>query len=242
MLSQTIAEIVTNDYRTATIFKKHGIDFCCGGQVSLQEVCSKKNIGTDYMLGLLSNLDGITLEGEQFSNPTYSQLGQLTAHIEEKHHTYVRTRLVEIAPFLQKVVKVHGQTYPFLVEVQKHFEAVVEELTSHMWKEEEILFPYINELSVAWPTGQNLKKPAFGSIVNPITMMESEHESAGNAFKSIRELTNDLTPPEGACNTFRITYLLLAEFEDDLHRHVHLENNVLFPKAIELEKLLIENC
>lgn len=235
----TVAEIVISNYKTATIFKKYGIDFCCGGNINLVEICNKKNISFSNLIHDLQSLDKIKNLDSFLNNPSYLELGQLADYIEKYHHTYVRSRLPEIEPFLQKVVKVHGKTYPFLNDVLTYFKAVSDELTDHMWKEENVLFPYIKNMMKYWQDKAAFTRPSFGSIKNPISTMEHEHETAGNAFKTIRNITNDLTPPRDACNTFKVTYSLLNEFEIDLHRHIHLENNILFPKSIELENILI---
>ncbi len=233
---QTIAHCVANNYRTATVFKKYRIDFCCGGKVSIQETCEKNNVDEEK---LLQELNEVTQQKSQEDVVEIYELDTLATHIVEKHHTYVLQRIPEIEPFLDKVVRVHGHTHPELIQVQENFQAVKEELLSHMQKEENVLFPYIKEMVEAKRNNIQPVLPFFGTIKNPISMMEMEHVSAGNSFKVIREITNNLTPPEGACNTYRVTFSMLDEFENDLHRHIHLENNLLFPKAILLENDLL---
>src|SRR3989339_544175 len=233
---QTIAQCVANNYQTATIFNKYKIDFCCGGKISIHEACQKNNVDEEM---LLQELNETTKQKPQEDIAENYELDILANHIVEMHHAYVRQRIPEIEPFLDKVVRVHGQKHPELKKVQENFQAVKEELLSHMQKEENVLFPYIREMVEARKNNTQLAPPFFGTIKNPINMMEMEHESAGNSFKEIREVTNDLTLPDGACNTYRVTFSLLYEFENDLHRHIHLENNVLFPKAIMLENDLL---
>ena len=233
---QTIAQCVANNYQTATIFKKHKIDFCCGGKISIREACQKNKVDEET---LLQELNEATQQKSREDTAETYELDKLAKHIVEKHHAYVRQRIPEIEPFLDKVVRVHGEKHPELKKVQENFQAVKEELLNHMQKEENVLFPYIKQIVEAKKNNTQLEPPFFGTIKNPINMMEMEHESAGNAFKEIRELTNDLTPPDGACNTYRVTFSLLDEFENDLHRHIHLENNVLFPKSIMLETDLL---
>ncbi|MDD3723760.1 MAG: iron-sulfur cluster repair di-iron protein [Lutibacter sp.] len=235
--NQTIAQCVANNYQTATIFKKHKIDFCCGGKISISEACQKNKVDEET---LLQELNGATQQKPQEDAEETYELDKLAKHIVEKHHAYVRQRIPEMEPFLDKVVRVHGEKHPELKKVQENFQAVKEELLSHMQKEENVLFPYIEQMMEVKKNNTQLEPPFFGTIKNPINMMEMEHESAGNAFKEIRELTNDLTPPDGACNTYRVTFSLLDEFENDLHRHIHLENNVLFPKSIMLESDLLK--
>lgn len=239
LLNQTVAYIVKNNYQSAPIFKKFGIDFCCGGNVMLKVICEKNGVNEPELLAELMKLNKQDVLENSIDNPSYDNLGKLVEHIIKTHHAYVAKRIPEIEGFLQKLVTVHSKTYPFLKDVLRHFNEVSGELSNHMWKEENILFPYIQELANAWPKIGSVKKPPFGTIQKPIQMMEYEHESAGDAIRSIRMLTNDFTLPKEACNTFRVCYLLLEEFETDLHRHIHLENNILFPNAIELEKLLL---
>lgn len=234
--NQTISECVATNYQTATVFKKYKIDFCCGGKISIQDACKKNNIEEEILLQELNK----AIEQELQENPAEAfELDDLAEYIVEKHHTYIRNRIPEIEPFLEKIVSVHGERHPELKKVQENFQAVKEELLSHMKKEENILFPFIKEMVKAKKTNATLTLLSCGSIKNPINMMELEHESAGDTFKEIREITDDLSPPEGACNTYRTTFALLDEFENDLHRHIHLENNVLFPKAILLEEALL---
>lgn len=234
--NQTIAQCVADNYQTATIFKKHKIDFCCGGKVSIQEACRKNNADEKM---LLQELNETTKQKPQKDAAENYELDKLAKYIVEKHHAYVRQTIPEIEPFLDKVVRVHGEKHPELKKVQENFQAVKEELLNHMQKEENELFLYIKQMVAAKKKNIQLEPPFFGMIKNYINMMEMEHESAGNAFKEIREITNDLIPPEGACNTYRVTFSLLDEFENDLHRHIHLENNVLFPKSIMLETYLL---
>lgn len=233
---QTIAQCVANNYQTATVFKKHKIDFCCGGKISISEACQKNKVDEEP---LLQELNEVTQQKSQEDAAETYELDKLAKYIVEKHHTYVRQRIPEIEPFLDKVVRVHGEKHPELKKVQENFQAVKEELLNHMQKEEKVLFPYIEQMMEAKKNNAQLEPPFFGTIKNPINMMEMEHESAGNAFKEIREITNDLTPPDSACNTYRVTFSLLDEFENDLHRHIHLENNVLFPKSIMVETGLL---
>lgn len=232
-LTQTVAEIVTADYRTADVFKRHGIDFCCGGKVSLQDVCSKKRLNSDL---LLSELEQTTASAPPADDVNEWQAGQLAQYIVETHHRYVTENAPLILQYAAKVARVYGERYPETVQVARLFELVSEELAHHMQKEEVILFPYVVQLIDAQRRGVAANRPHFGSVKNPIRMMEAEHENAGNLLHQIAELTNHYTPPADACNTFRVLYAKLWDFEADLHRHVHLENNILFPKAKELEQ------
>jgi len=224
-----IGELVAADYRTAPVFKKYGIDFCCNGNRRIADACDSKKMDAAPLL------DALHLVSAQSSTPgaDYNTWPPdlLADYIVKKHHRYVTARIQEIVPFLHKVAKVHGGHHPELKEVEELFEGCAAELTAHMHKEETILFPYICKLMDA----EKMEKPPFGSVENPIRMMMHEHTTEGERFRKIAELTDNYTPPEGACNTYRVTLSLLQEFEEDLHLHIHLENNILFPKAIAME-------
>lgn len=232
---KTIAEIVTENIKTAHVFKKHGIDFCCGGGITVEKACLKYKV--DY-LTLENDLKEVENVSRAFNYDSWD-LGFLITHIVSFHHTYVEENIPLLLQYASKVAIVHGHHSTEVIEIEKLFKAVAKELTLHMKKEELVLFPYINELLKAKEENEKPSLPHFGTVNNPITMMYNEHESAGDVFKTIASLSNNYTPPEEACNTFRALYSKLQEFEQDLHQHIHLENNILFPKAIELEKELL---
>ncbi|GAB3428725.1 iron-sulfur cluster repair di-iron protein [Niabella aquatica] len=226
-----VGELVARDYRTAPVFKEHGIDFCCNGNRTIQEACEQKHVAIDM---LIQHLLQVSVHRGNINIDYQSWPPDLLAdYIEKKHHRYVKNRIREITPFLQKVARVHGERHPELLQVEYLFAASATELTEHLKKEEQILFPYIRKTITEGPS-----RPAFGTVENPISVMMDEHSSEGARFQKIAELTDNYTPPEDACNTYRVTFSLLKEFEEDLHLHIHLENNILFPKAIELEKQL----
>lgn len=229
----TVAETVTRNYRTADVFKRHGIDFCCGGKKPIAEVCRQKNIDLELIEKELSDVMNSSGENEN-SYETWS-LTDLSNYIIKKHHQYVEENVPRIREYINKVARVHGHHNTETVEISELFEEIANELLMHMKKEEQILFPYIQKLD---QKGNDTTPPPFGTIKNPIQMMEHDHELAGNIMARIRELSDNYTPPEHACNTYRVSYAKLEEFENDLHLHVHLENNILFPKAIALENIL----
>ncbi|MFH5832317.1 iron-sulfur cluster repair di-iron protein [Halalkalibaculum sp. DA3122] len=232
---RTIGEIVADDYRTAQVFKNHGLDFCCGGGRTVAEACEKEGVDLESVARELSMLGGSAGASDNYKDWSADFL---IDYIINNHHNYVRNKLPEIHLYAQKVAKVHGRSHPENVEILKQFEALAPELSDHLQKEEEILFPYVKSLVVAAKSGGKRKIPHFKTAANPISMMEAEHEEAGGAMEKIQELSNDFTPPGDACATYRVLYASLEEFRDDLHKHVHLENNILFPKALELEKRL----
>ncbi len=232
-----IGELVAQDYRFATVFQQNKIDFCCQGNRTIEEACAKKSVNIDQ---LIEELKAAAKSDEESSTDFNSwPLDLLTAYIEKKHHRYVESRITEIKPMLAKIVKVHGDLHPELLEVEELFLGSAGELTAHMKKEEFILFPFVKKLVQASEDKTELTPGHFGTVANPVAMMMDEHEAEGERFRKIAELTNDYTPPLGACTTYMVTFSLLKEFEQDLHLHIHLENNILFPKAIELEKSLV---
>jgi len=231
--NKTVAEIVTENIKTAHIFKKFGIDFCCGGGITIEDACSKK--GVDYTL-LEKELAAVDVLVDKEHDYDKWDLNFLIDHIINVHHKYVEESIPLLLQYADRVAKVHGHHYIEVVEINSLFHEVAQELSAHMKKEEHILFPYIKQLVKAEIEGLTPARPHFGTVNNPIKMMEFEHENAGDIFKSIAKLSNDYTPPDEACNTFRALYAKLEEFEQDLHKHIHLENNILHPKAITLEK------
>lgn len=229
---KTVAEVVTQNIKAAHVFKKYGIDFCCGGGISIEKACAKHDV--DYTV-LEKELLAIDSEVSRAHNYDSWNLDFLIDHIINVHHSYVAESIPIISQYAAKVAKVHGHHYTEVVRINALFIEVAQELAMHMRKEEQILFPFIKQLVEAQKAGVKSAPPPFGTVGNPIRMMEAEHESAGDIFKEIATLSNNYTPPESACNTFRALYAKLEEFEQDLHQHIHLENNILFPKAILLE-------
>ncbi len=232
-----IGALVAQNYKTANVFKKSGIDFCCNGNRTIEDACNQKNINVDELIQSLQNVAQINNSADGINFNSWP-LDLLADYIEKKHHRFVESKILEITPFLNKIVKVHGPQHPELNEVQLLFQGCVDELTVHMKKEELVLFPFIRKLELAKQNGTPVNAQ-FGSVKNPIQNMMNEHTAEGERFRKIAELTNNYTPPQDACNTYKVTFSLLNEFEDDLHQHIHLENNILFPKAIDIEKKFV---
>lgn len=234
---KTVADFVTENIKTAHIFKKYGIDFCCGGGISIEKACAKNNVDRSLLEKELLEVDTVVERAYDYDK---WEVTFLIDHIINVHHSYVNESLPIISQYANKVAKVHGHHYKEVVEINTLFHKVANELLMHLHKEEEILFPYIKELAKTEKEDvHNNITPPFGSVNNPIRMMEEEHETAGDIFKEIAVLTKNYTPPAEACNTFRALYAKLEEFEQDLHLHIHLENNILHPKAIALEKKVL---
>ncbi|WP_294081020.1 iron-sulfur cluster repair di-iron protein [Proteiniphilum sp. UBA5384] len=231
-----IGKLVAENYKAASVFKKYNIDFCCNGNRTIADACRQKQIDENRLIGELSEVINEKAAGD--INVNAFPLDLLTDYIEKTHHRYVEKKIPEITPFLQKVVRVHSDNHPELTEVEQLFFDSAADLSAHMKKEELMLFPYIRLLVRAQLSDGKRPQTGLGSAAAYITQMEQEHTAEGERFRRISELTGNYTPPEDACNTYRVTLSLLKEFEEDLHRHIHLENNILFPKSIQLEEKL----
>ncbi len=233
---KTIGQMVAEDYRIAQVFKNHKIDFCCQGNRSIKEVAEKHRLEADT---LLQEIDQVQKEPNNDNIDFKSwPIDLLADYIEKKHHRYVEERIPVLKQYLNKLCKVHGERHPELFEINEHFIASAGELAMHMKKEELVLFPWVRKMVKARQQNEPLGKPHFGSVNNPISTMMQEHDNEGERFRKIAALSNQYTPPEDACNTYHVGFSLLQEFEEDLHRHIHLENNILFPKAEALEKVM----
>lgn len=233
-----IGDIVAQDFRTAAIFKKHHIDFCCKGGRTIQEACEHKNINPELLYNEIENLSKGNDSQIDFNN---WELDLLADYIEKTHHRYVTEKIPILQAFLEKLAKVHGDRHPELLEIKSLFDASAQDLSAHLKKEELVLFPFIRNMVKAKLEQLPLPQPHFGTIENPIAMMKEEHSVEGERLRKIAELTDEYLPPADACNTYKVTFAMLQEFEDDLHRHIHLENNILFPKAIAMEEQLRVN-
>jgi regulator of cell morphogenesis and NO signaling len=231
--TQTVRDIALENPASIRVFEKLGIDYCCGGRKPLTEACESKNIAVEEVIAALERAGAEP--APQTENWAGKPLADLINHIVSTHHAYVYQEVPRLAQLAARVVERHGDTKPELPIIQAKVAELTEELTSHLAKEEMILFPHIARLERAMAEGQPAPRAGFGAVSNPIAMMTSEHDSAGTLIAEIRELSGDYTPPVGACPTFHNFYNSLREFEQDLHQHIHLENNILFPKAIALE-------
>lgn len=228
-----IGQIVADDYRTAELFHSYGIDFCCNGNRSISEVCQTDGIEPNTLLKEINQL--VTEKTDRgVHNYRVWELDALADYIEQIHHRYVEAQIPVIHRYLSKIVTVHGHAHPELKAIDELFKASAAELTVHMKKEELIVFPYVRKIAFSARNQTNLPTAAFGTIENPIATMMHDHDQEGERFRKIETLTNQYRPPADGCNTYKVTFQLLQEFQQDLHRHIHLENNILFPKAIEM--------
>lgn len=230
---KTLSEIVTNDFRAAAVFEKYGLDFCCHGNKPLIDATSEKQIQTEALLADLTKaFQANDTSMIDFNN---MELDKLVDYIIETHHSFVKEKLPFITGLGNKVVQAHGEHHPEVKEIAELFRGVKAEFEGHLVKEEMILFPQIKKLAEVKRGSAQYQRPPFGTIANPIRVMEAEHENAGAAFDSIKQLAQNYNPPADACNTFKVYYAELENFENDLHKHVHLENNILFPKSLICE-------
>ncbi len=229
---ETLGELAAKDLRKAQVFKKYGLDFCCGGKRTVKEACKSKGLDVTKVekeLQQIETLAGLNIKPLPFND---WNLDFLCDYIVNTHHSYVLKSLPDLLFYANKVARVHGERHAELIKINELVVAINAELQSHMIKEEKVLFPYIKELV---KSTQENHQAAFGTVKNPINMMEMEHEAVGEMLAEIRTLTNSYSLPVDACASYGVLYRLLEEFEEDLHTHIHLENNILFPKAIDLE-------
>lgn len=232
--STKVGEIVAANPGTATVFRKLNIDYCCGGKVPLAEACREAGADPEEVLEeLMEANDGTHLKFDRF------EADFLMDYIVNVHHQYLYDNLPEIEFFVNKVYTKHRDNYAYLTELAALFVKLDAELTGHLPKEEEILFPYAKELLNARRAGIKPQSAPFGTVANPIRMMLNEHDEAGTVLMRIREITHDYTPPAGACNSHLVMLHKLKELDADLIQHIHLENNILFPKIEALEAEMV---
>jgi regulator of cell morphogenesis and NO signaling len=235
-LNTTIGEIVAADYRTAKVFEAHGIDFCCGGKVALSAICQEKGINPDSLLREIEAIKSEQIDRSQ--NYASWELPFLTDYIVNTHHAYLKENDEQIAGYARKIAEVHGAHHPEVVEISAIFGKIATDMAAHLREEEEVFFPAVKRAVAEIKSGNAPAKEDLDVIEESLGKLGREHEEIGDAIHAIRHLSKDYAIPEDTCNTFLITYRKLKEFEDDLHKHVHLENNILFPKASQLSNAL----
>jgi len=230
-LAQTkVGRIVAYNFKASTVLTAHNIDFCCGGGITLAEACVNQHQNLEEVINELEE----AFQSRADQNYLALELDSLIDTIIDVHHGYVKATIPALINYLNKLCEVHGERHPELFEVRNLFQAGAYALTDHMKKEELVLFPYIKAMVESQKSRFPLSKPHFQHINNPIRSMEHEHEEEGLRFKKIAELTNNYNCPPDGCQTFRVAYVMLDEFEQDLHKHIHLENNILFPSAQQM--------
>jgi regulator of cell morphogenesis and NO signaling len=234
--ARTVRELALEIPQATRIFEKIGIDYCCGGGKSLEEACAAANLSVDEVLDRLELAEQAARAKQKDRNWQTEPLADLVAHINGTHHKYTREEIARLGPLFDKVVSVHGKNHPELQHVRAAFRGLAQELTVHMMKEEAVLFPYIVRMEESVIQREPVPPPPFGSVQNPVAMMMHEHDSAGEALRSMRQASAGYTPPGDACISYQTLYKALGDFETDLHQHIHLENNILFPRAIEMDQ------
>jgi regulator of cell morphogenesis and NO signaling len=233
---KTVRELALENPAATRVFEKLGIDYCCGGNKSLEEACRTVNLLMDEVLDSVEMAEQSARAVRKDRNWQTELLADLVAHITSTHHKYTREEMARLGPLFDKVCSVHGKNHPELLQMRAGFQGLAQELTMHMMKEEMVLFPYIVRMEESVIQKEPVLPPPFGSVQNPVSMMEHEHDSAGNALRAMHQASAGYTPPGDACISFQTLYKALADFEADLHQHIHLENNILFPRAIAMEK------
>ena len=233
--NQTVRSIAIDHPASTRVFERFGIDYCCGGQRSLEDACGRAKAPLDQVMHALEELQASETPAAEQSW-TQSSLAELTAHIVERHHRYIRDEAPRIERLLKTVVDRHEKAHPELNEIQETFAALSSELFAHMLKEERVLFPFLDEMESAARCGGGTPYACFDSVRTPISRLLDDHDDAGALTARIHDLSAGYRAPEGSCPTYRGLYHALEEFERDLHQHIHLENNILFPRAVEIER------
>ena len=232
-----VKEIAVADPRAKQILEESGVDYCCGGDKSLHEACMHADVSAEEILSRLRK--NTALAGPDDGSWISAPLADLTLHIRERHHRYVREAIPRVEALLTKVKAKHGKNHPEIADIEKLFVDLGKEMIMHMQKEEQILFPYIDALERSASGNGTLEPPFFQTVRNPIHAMMKDHDSAGELTRQIRKASSQYTPPADGCASYQALYLDLQAFEADLHQHIHLENNILFPRAVELESAVV---
>jgi regulator of cell morphogenesis and NO signaling len=233
---KTVGELALENPSATRVFEKLGIDYCCGGGQTLEQACQAAHVSVNQVADSLAAVSQPASATAQDRNWQDEPLAELLSHIRRTHHVYTRDEIARLGPLFDKVCSVHGGNHPELTSLREIFSGLARELTTHLMKEEMVLFPYILLMEEAVVAKEPALPPPFGSVRNPVAMMMNEHDGAGSALRHMREISSGYAPPPDACASFRTLYQALAAFEADLHQHIHLENNLLFPRAIEMER------
>jgi len=231
---RTVSDLVLEKPASARVFESLGIDYCCGGSQTLAEACNAANLSIEEVTAALEKCEPTSAEKGWRGEP----LADLARHIVEKHHTFTQAEISRLSALIAQVVAAHGKNHPELPRLQTVFAGLSEELREHMRKEEELLFPYVVEMEEAARTRRRLPDSMFGTVQNPVAAMIMEHEASGQALEKMQEIAHNYALPPDSCASYRALYQALPAFAADLHQHIHLENNILFPRAVELENSL----
>lgn len=233
-VERTVRDLAVEVPGATRVFEKLGIDYCCGGGKSLEDACFGAGVSLDEVMAAL-DAGKERYEGQGDEAWQSRSLTELMNHIVQKHHVYTKSELERLNHLTAKVASVHGQNHPELAKVRDLFLAIERDLMPHMLKEEQVLFPYIEQLEDAIRNGRPGSTPFFGTVRNPVKMMIQEHDTAGDLLRELRSASGNYVVPADGCTSYRALYKAFEEFEQDLHQHIHLENNILFPKAVAME-------
>ncbi len=235
-MEKTVRELAMERPGAARVFESLGIDYCCGGKQTLEQACRGAGVPVNNVVDALevAEQSGDATAGE--INWQEAPLADLISHIKSTHHHYTRQEIARLRPLFDKVCSVHGINHPELLALRTTFQSLADELTTHLMKEEMVLFPYVERMEESVFQHEPVLPPPFGTVQNPVAMMEHEHDSAGAALRTLRAISNGYQAPADGCVSYQTLYKTLAELEADLHQHIHLENNILFPRAIALEQ------
>lgn len=236
-VATTVRDLAVTMPGATRVFEKLGIDYCCGGNRTLADACVKANVPLEEVTASLAQTD---LPNDELHDWQATSMTALIHHIVEKHHTFTKTELPRLAKLMNKVCAVHSELHPELLKLKAAFLSLKDELEPHLLKEEQVLFPYLTNLEEALAQQSPVPHAFFGTVQNPVRMMNIEHDTAGELLAEMREITNDYEVPAEACMSYQALYQALTELEADLHQHIHLENNLLFPKAISTEREVAE--
>ena len=228
----TVGAIVADDFRTARVFENHGIDFCCGGRISLAAICGERGIDLATLRQEIAAVK--SAPAERGHNYAAWALPFLADYIVNTHHVYLNENTAQIAAYADKIAGVHGAHHPEVIEIAAIFARIATDMAAHLREEEEVLFPAIRRIDAAEKAGNPPEASDVETIRASLEKLDHEHQEIGDAVHAIRHLAGGYEIPADVCNTFAVTYQKLREFEDDLHKHAHLENNILFPKAARL--------
>jgi regulator of cell morphogenesis and NO signaling len=231
----TVRELAVTVPGATSVFERLGIDYCCGGGRTLREACEKSHVAVDEVIRHLEEAKQATQPGAEVRAWEAESMTDLAAHIVDTHHFFTKQELERIEQILDKVCTRHGANHPELLRLRTLFETLKQDLLPHMLKEEQVLFPFIARMEEAIGEGLAVPPPFFVTVQNPVRMMTQEHDTAGDLLREMRAAANNYVAPPDACISFQTLYQALAEFEADLHQHIHLENNILFPRAVMME-------
>lgn len=237
-VATTLGEIAARIPQATRIFEDFGIDYCCGGKKSLEDACASSEISAQDVLQLIQGSQTTKPQTRQMHDWAHESLTSLIAHIKDTHHKYTRAEIARITPMLRRVLSVHGTNHPELQRINSEFEALASELLDHMIDEEIVLFPYITRMEECGMGQRTVEPSGLNSLRQPVATLVFQHDSAGDKLRAIRQASGDYRVPEDACMTYRAVFRALAELEADLHQHIHLENNILFPRATAVEEML----